>query len=186
MNEFKFRRHYSKWLPKSPEFSWHLIKHIEVWWRIYATANVIIGLGGGLTHVLPRIDYKLPTLKSCITSSFVCSFHYIYGSVQDCSNSIANTLVLQQSCTEPSTCCIFVLIKWMTFKFEFNADISWVGLPQLNWNQTTNVSPQNTFENAVCIISIILFRTQSRSLGAPRGHKSISLLFMSSQQWRTW
>ena len=41
---------------------------------------------------------------------------YIDGSVQDCSNSIANTLGLLQSCTKPSIWCItLVLYFWATW-----------------------------------------------------------------------
>ena len=48
--------------------------------------------------------------------------HYIAGLVQDCSNSIANTLELLQSCTEPSifsshlgkVVCILTLTAWIS------------------------------------------------------------------------
>ena len=36
---------------------------------------------------------------------------HIDGSIQDCSNSIANTLKLQQSCTEPSICESWNVVK---------------------------------------------------------------------------
>ena len=34
---------------------------------------------------------------------------YIYGLVQDCSNSIANALVLLQSCTKPSISSLYFM-----------------------------------------------------------------------------
>ena len=37
-----------------------------------------------------------------VSLSHTAIFHYIDGLVQDCSNSIANTLELLQSCTKPS------------------------------------------------------------------------------------
>ena len=44
------------------------------------------------------------------------------GSVQDCSNSIANTLELLQSCTKPSIWCYFLILKPCRFDEIYSKD----------------------------------------------------------------
>ena len=51
-----------------------------------------------------------------------CHQVYLHGSVQDCSNSIANALELLQSCTKPSTWYWLceVALFWFSLKMSFN------------------------------------------------------------------
>ena len=55
---------------------------------------------------------------------------YIDGLMQDCSNSIANTLELLQSCTKPSTYINIRLIEHFVIKWSWNAwkqlNIEWI------------------------------------------------------------
>ena len=58
------------------------------------------GVNNAGTTVLHRVINKINHLSHNVSSSdFVW---YIDGLVQDCSNSIANTLELLQSCSKPS------------------------------------------------------------------------------------
>ena len=70
-----------------------------------------------------------------------CWLHrHIDGSVQDCSNSIANALELLQSCTKPSTYvskCVFACWwLWMCFTDCTGIDMMWSDMTYLNFEQT--------------------------------------------------
>ena len=47
------------------------------------------------------IQYKCHLQEIEVNNQFL-NINYIYGLVQDCSNSIANAMELLQSCTKPS------------------------------------------------------------------------------------
>ena len=59
-----------------------------------------------LPHLRVMVSRKQSTQRIyCVQKIQGFDNGYIDGLVQDCSNSIANTLELLQSCTKPSTCC---------------------------------------------------------------------------------
>ena len=59
-----------------------------------------------VVDIPPQESKPLSTIVYCVVSAItvdygICS-HHVDGSTQDCSNSIANTLELLQSCAKPS------------------------------------------------------------------------------------
>ena len=95
-------------------------------------------------HIYPRLFQQMICCVLIRCAVGVLSINDMDGLVQDCSNSIANTLELLQSCTKPSTLCfrypccfcvLFLLLRCTT------ATIEHVILVAINGTILLNSSP---------------------------------------------